>query len=150
MITRADMIRGRDKQFPSDWNQQISDNIDETIEKVNVFLIAIGFGDRKATSGWRPPAVNASTKGAAPKSNHMLGIAVDIEDADGKLWAAVLANLALARTLGLYFEDKRWTPTWVHAQTTRPASRRRIFIPHAGVPPQSPHFDGTYDRSYDG
>lgn len=150
MLTRENMLKGRDKQFPSDWNQQLSDNLDETISKVNQFLVAAGLADRQPTSGYRPPAVNASTKGAAPKSNHMLGMAADVEDADGKVWAACIANLALLKKLGLYLEDKRWCNGWTHFQTIRPPSRKRIFIPHAGVPPQSPYFDGRYDSSFDG
>lgn len=150
MLTRENMLKGRDKQFPSDWNQQLSDNLDETIQKVNAFLVAVGLQDRKPSSGWRPPSVNASTKGAAPRSNHMLCMAADIEDADGAVWRACMANLALLKTLGLYLEDKRWCPTWTHFQTIRPASRKRIFLPHSGVPPKSPHFEGKYDTSYDG
>ena len=55
--------------------------------------------------------LNGSTANAATKSSHILGLAVDIKDVDGKLWQWCIANLQLLKDLGLYLEDKRYTPS---------------------------------------
>jgi hypothetical protein len=62
-------------------------------------------------------------------SNHLKGLAVDVADATGNFWKWCMANLELMEKLGVYFEDRSATPTWVHMQIAPPASGRRIFKP---------------------
>lgn len=148
MITKAEILQGRDKLFPEFYTEQISENADLLVEKLNVLRAAYG-QPMIIASGFRPPPVNANTANAAPKSNHMLCLAADIRDADGKFWNWCLANLDLLAATGIYLEDRRWTPTWTHAQIIPPASRKRIFIPAKGLPPHPTLFDGRYDTKWD-
>ncbi len=93
---------------------------------------------RKVDSGWRPPAINAATPGAATNSTHLGAQAADIWDADRLLARWILQNeidckaagrLSYATQIGLWFEDFRTTPTWVHGQIVPPHSGLRIYIP---------------------
>ena len=139
---------GRDKQYPQDYTQQISDNLDKLLAVMNQVRIAYGIPMR-VNSGWRPPSINEATSNAAKGSNHLWGLAVDIADVDGAVWKWVLLNLPLMQKLGIYFEDKRWTPTWVHCQCVPPGSKRRIYVPSA-APAQAPTiWNGQYDHKFD-
>lgn len=148
MITRKEILQGRDVTFAEYFTSQISDNCDLLVEKLNVIRAAYG-KPMIISSGFRPPPVNASTANAAPKSNHMLCLCADIKDMDGKFWDWCLANLDLLTATGIYLEDRRWTPTWVHAQIVPPKSKKRIFIPEKGLPPFPKLFDGRYDSKWD-
>jgi len=148
VITKDELLMGRDKLFPQDYTQQISDNLDELLLKLNKVREAYG-KPMKVASGWRPPAVNASTKNAAPNSNHMTGHAADIADADGELWKWVVQNLQLMADLGLYMEDKRWSPSWTHFQNLPPKSKKRIYVPSAALPIAPSIWDGRYDSKFD-
>jgi hypothetical protein len=148
VISKDELLMGRDKLFPQDYTQQISDNLDDLLEKIKKVRAAYG-KPMKVASGWRPPAVNAGTKNAAPNSNHMTGHAVDIADADGALWTWVLQNLQLMTDLGLYMEDKRWSPTWVHFQNLPPKSKKRIYVPSAALAPAPNIWNGQYDSKWD-
>jgi hypothetical protein len=148
MISKSEILMGRDKLFPDDYTPQISDNCDLLVEKLNVLRAVYGH-PMIVASGYRPPAVNSGTPNAAQKSNHMLCLAADIKDVDGKFWNWCLANLDLLTATGCYLEDRRWTPTWVHIQIVSPKSRKRIFIPEKGLPPHPTLFDGRYDSRYD-
>lgn len=68
-------------------------------------------------------------KSNATRSKHLYGQACDIEDIDGKLWSWCTKNLVLLEEVGLWLEDKKYTPTWVHFQIVPPGSGHRIFIP---------------------
>lgn len=148
MITKAELLQGRDKLFASDYTQQISDNLDVLLEKLNVIRAAYG-QPISVSSGWRPLAVNQSTANASKNSNHLTGLAADLKDMDGRLWDWCLQNLDLLTASGLYLEDKRWTSTWVHMQCVAPSSKKRIFIPQKGLPPFPQLFNGKYDSRYD-
>ena len=152
MITKAELLMGRDKAYPKDYTQEISDNLDKLLIPMNVVRKAYG-KPMSPSSGWRPPSINNSTPGAAKASTHMRGLAVDIKDPDGKLREWVLANLDLMQKLGLYFEDFRWTKGWVHFQCVPPGSGKRIFIPYADTkknPMNNPTaWSGKYDAKYD-
>ena len=62
----------------------------------------------------------------------------------------VLKNLNLAQALGIYFEDFRATPSWVHMQIVPPNSGKRIYKPNSSdwLSPQK--WTGIYDSKYDG
>ena len=145
-VTKAEVLMGRDKQYPAEYTKEVSDNLDRLLPPVN--SVRSSYGKPMAVaSGWRPDAVNEKTANAAKKSNHRLGLAVDFRDADGALWAWCAANLALLASLGIYLEDKRWTPTWVHMQVVPPASRRRIYVPSSAPAPAPKAWDGAYDQA---
>ena len=152
MLTKDEILMGRDKQYAADYTPEISANVDDLLMRMN--LVRGKYGKPMSpSSGWRPPAVNAGTKGAAKASNHMLGNAVDIKDPNGDLARWVLENLDVIQEAGLWLEDFRWTKGWVHFQRVPPGSGKRIFIPYADVtknPMNNPDiWDGTYDHKYD-
>lgn len=128
MITLAGFYRGRDKQFASELTTSIKQNATALMAKVNKLLTIAGLTDRDATSGWRPYAVNAATPGAAKKSNHMLGLAVDVADSDKQLQRWCLANIKILEDIGLWMEHPRDTPTWTHLQSVPPRSGNRVFF----------------------
>ena len=86
---------------------------------------------RNATSCLRSLADQKRINPSAMGSSHLYGAAVDIGDADGKLksWLQTDAgNLALINC-GLWAEDYKSTPTWVHLQIFAPISFNRVFKP---------------------
>lgn len=152
MISKAELLQGRDKSFAAEYTQQISDNLDVLLEKINVIRAAYGL-PLKVNSGWRPPSVNALTAGASPNSNHCLGLAIDLNDPAGDFFHWCLANLDLLTAAGLYMEHPNWTRTknggWVHLQCIPPKSKKRIFIPNQSLPFDPNFFNGRYDSKYD-
>ena len=149
MLTKAELLQGRDKTFADEYTEQISENLDVLLQKMNVVRSAYG-KPMKVSSGWRPTSINGMIKGASPKSNHMIGCAVDISDPDGALMDWCLQNLDLLKALELHLEDFRYTPTWVHFQTVQPKSKKRIFIPSEALPPAPNRWSGKYNSKYDG
>jgi hypothetical protein len=149
MITKDELLQGRDETFKDEYTDAISDNLDILLQKINVIRAAYA-KPMRVTSGWRPASINGMIKGAAPKSNHMIGCAVDISDSTGALWQWCLDNLDLLKATGLYLEDRRWTPTWIHFQTVRPNSKKRIFRPSEALPTAPNLWDGKYNSKYDG
>lgn len=83
------------------------------------------------TSGWRPPLVNAKTKGAATNSKHMTGQAGDVYDPDGNLddWLMSPIGQQALHDLGLWMEHPSATKGWSHTQTIPPHSGNRVFYP---------------------
>ena len=148
MISKEEMLQGRDKQYPNDYTQEVSDNLDKFLEVFNKVREAYG-KPMKVNSGWRPPSINASTPGAATHSKHMLGLAIDIADGDNEVMNWVLENLDLMQELDLYMEDFRWTPGWTHFGLGAPASGKRIFVPSAARATAPDRWDGKYDSKYD-
>ena len=136
MIELAQYWMGRDRVYPTDLTDEIRANAAETVKRANR-LIAIyqkATGDvrpRGVNSGWRPAAVNAATPGAAKKSNHMLGRALDIGDASKtmKAWLMTPAGQQALVECELWMEHPNATPAWVHVQIVPPASNRRVFMP---------------------
>ena len=148
MISKDELLKGRDKQYVSDYTQEISNNLDKLLVPLNQIRTAYG-KPMTVTSGWRPPAINSSTPGAAAKSKHMIGLACDISDPDGVLMKWVLQNLPLMKSLGIYMEDFRWTPNWVHFQLGVPGSGKRIFVPSSAPAGAPGKWDGKYDSQFD-
>lgn len=148
MISKDELLKGRDKQYPSDYTSEVSSNLDKLLIPLNKIREAYG-KPMSVSSGWRPPAINGATPGAAKASKHMIGLACDIVDSDGSVMKWVLQNLQLMKDLGIYLEDFRWTPNWVHFQLGAPGSGKRIFVP-SSAPAQSPSkWDGHYDSKFD-
>lgn len=128
MITLGGYYMGRDQIYGHLLTEELKDNAIETVERVNQLLLA--FGDsRKVNSGWRPPAVNGNTPGAAVKSKHMTCQACDLEDADGDLDEWCMENQPVLEQIGLWLEHPASTKGWCHVQIVPPKSGRRVFYP---------------------
>lgn len=126
MITGAKFWKGRDITYAKELTPAIKANAVEVIRRVNALLTRAGLKLKDASSGWRPSAVNADA-GGAKKSNHMQGLAIDVEDADQALQKWCLKNTAVLEELGLWMEHPRDTPSWCHLQSVAPRSGRRVF-----------------------
>jgi hypothetical protein len=140
-VTLHDYWMGRDLEFPLMWSMEIRSNASRTVMLANELLelaanagvhpshSASGFG--VVNSGWRPPAVNQATAGAARASKHLSAQAVDLDDDGGALDNWLLGEsgqLALMR-IGLWMEHPAATKGWCHIQTIPPASGNRVFYP---------------------
>lgn len=75
-------------------------------------------GSYKVNSGWRPPSVNACTKGASVTSLHMICRAADLDDDNGALntWLLTPLGQKTMLQLGLFHEHPDNTPRWCHLQ----------------------------------
>jgi hypothetical protein len=146
-ITIDQYLKGRDITFAKDY-EPYKLNAIKTVETINKFLSNYS-GNLIVSSGFRPAKLNNSTVGAATKSNHIICLACDIQDLDLKLWKYVLENLQLAKDLGIYFEDKRWTSSWIHFQIVAPKSCKRIYVPNSNKPDRPDLWNGEYDKKFD-
>lgn len=136
MITIEQFFMGRDKTYAKELTDEIKANAAETVRRANLLLERFYKANPQAhkrgvNSGWRPSAVNASTKNAAPKSHHMTGKALDIGDDDEMLdtWLMTTAGQKALEEIGLWMESPKATPRWAHVQTVPPRSGRRVFAP---------------------
>jgi len=119
VITPDAYLMGRDKQFPQELTEEITNNLIILLEKVNAILWELKIDKATVSSGWRPAAINAGVANAAKKSYHMIGKAVDImDDANQSLAAKILAQPDLLKKYGLWLEDPASTKgqrtNWVH------------------------------------
>lgn len=128
MITVKDYFMGRDLLFPHECTDEIRRNATETVRRVNLLLERFG-ESRAVNSGWRPAAVNASTPGSAKRSNHMMGLACDLDDDDGYLDEWCMDNLDILEEIGLWMEHPSATKGWCHVQMVPPRSGRRVYYP---------------------
>ena len=123
MITIDEVLMGRDKATPltpEQWR-----NLADLMGRINIIRAAYG-KSLSVSSGYRPAAQNAAA-GGAKQSSHMSCQAVDFRDTDGEFAKWCLANMDLIKKVGLFLEDPKHTPTWVHLQT-RP-TRNNPFVP---------------------
>lgn len=132
-ISRKEILNGRDITHASEFTPEISANIDELVTTVNKFFseLEVALNTKlppvKVSSGWRPSSINAKVKGAAPRSTHCLGLAVDIVD-DG-FWDKLLQTPEaeeLKYKYGLFQEHPDSTPNWCHLDKSK---TRKIRIP---------------------
>lgn len=65
----------------------------------------------------------------AAKSAHKIGRGVDNYDPDRRFASWCLAHPDELKACGLWMEDPRWTPSWVHLQDYAPGSGKLVFIP---------------------
>lgn len=70
----------------------------------------------------------------ASKSSHKDANGVDVYDPQRIFAAWCVLNKHVLAALGLYMEDPRWTPGWVHLQRVPPGSGHRIYIPSLKSP----------------
>lgn len=141
MITIVDYFMGRRELHPLALTPDIERNALRMVELANSLLAqALSYGvsvpvnpktGSQVSSGWRPPAVNAATAGAAVNSKHMLGQALDLYDPEGDLddWLMTGEGQAALAALGLWMEHPSATKGWCHIQSLPPGSGRRVFYP---------------------
>ena len=116
MITLKDYLMGRDTTHKSELTEQIKENANKLLNKVNLLLAELGYKSCKVSSGWRPPSLNKTITNAAKASAHQTGEAID-----------------LLEKYDLYREDGDFTKgkytNWCHLQTRPTKSGNRIFKP---------------------
>jgi hypothetical protein len=132
MITLDDYFMGRDKHYTV--THDLAGNAQVTVDRANS-LLTYYYADHpnavkpRVSSGWRPPAVNAVTPGAAKKSKHMTCEAIDLDDDDGLLDDWCMSNLQKFARIGLWLEHPSATKGWSHWQIVPPKSGKRVFWP---------------------
>lgn len=80
-------------------------------------------------SGWRPAWFNATVPGAAPKSKHITGEAIDLADPEGELDEFLFRHPQRLIDHDLWLEHPSSTRRWTHLQSVPPRSGNRIFFP---------------------
>lgn len=142
MITLANYWMGRDTAYAAALTPAIEANAALLLSRVNLLLewadeggVRPAIDARTGTpvaSGWRPPAVNDRTANAGASSKHRTAEGVDLRDHPAREFARwCLRNVDALEEIGLWMEDPRWTPTWVHLQCRPPGSGRRVYVPSA-------------------
>lgn len=139
MITLPLYLMGRDAKYAC--SPDVLRNAQVTVDKTNqlkrlAVLDGLVFSDdaHEVASGWRPEAVNDCTSNAAKKSSHITGCGLDTHDPQRLFARWCLQNLHQLEAIGLWMEDPRWTPNWVHLQTFAPGSGNRVYIPSSKPP----------------
>lgn len=113
---------------PGELTAEIANNAAMTVAKA-ISLMA-RFGEQRGLrSGWRPKAYNAATPGSAPKSKHMTGEAIDLDDPEGDLDNFCMENQGTLASVGLWLEHPASTKGWCHVQIVPPKSKQRVFYP---------------------
>lgn len=106
--------------------EEQTNNLKVLIERLSVIREKYG-KPFVVTSGVRSIQDQMRINPNAPKSAHLLGMAVDISDHDGELKKWLLANIHILEEADLYCEDFKTTVTWVHFQTRK--ASKRVFMP---------------------
>lgn len=130
MVTEKAYWMGRDIKYASELTQEIRNNANELLRRVNGLLVELGRSpvNEGVTSGWRPASVNAKTPNAAKKSSHTMGMAVDIFDPKGELDALIMKHLELLTKYRLNLEHPDSTPGWTHLDS-RSGLGYKVFRP---------------------
>lgn len=110
MITRTEVLMGRDKEFPL--TPALETNLSKLLIALNKVRAAYG-KPMKVSSGYRPGRYNTAAKGAKA-SAHITCQACDFSDPTGDLDAWCMQNLALLSSCGLRLEHPDSTPGWCH------------------------------------
>lgn len=127
IISLEEYMMGRDKANPP--TDAMIANAQDLLKKVNYLMVK--YGDIcELASGYRPVALNLKVGGASG-SKHTTCNAIDLKDnKEQKFGNWCLNNLKELEDLGLYMEDLKSTPTWVHLQRLPPVSGNRVFLPY--------------------
>ena len=113
-------------------DQATKDNALDLLSKVNALLREIDLPEAispKVNSGWRPAHYNVTIPGAALRSKHITGQAIDLADPEGALDDYLFNHPELLIQHGLFMEHPLATKNWQHLQSVSPRSGRRIFFP---------------------
>lgn len=144
MITLHAYWMGRDVTHAEELTDEIQRNAQVTVDRVNELLARAGRSDiHELRSGWRPQSIDAALGDRPAPSRHITAEASDLPDGDRSLATWCVDNLDVLEELGLWMEDPRWTPTWVHFQTQPPKSGKLVFIP-SSAKPLDPDFPVTW------
>lgn len=132
----------------ADITDTVGENAIELVRRANALLdlmVADGctplrnpstgtFISGQQNGGFRP---QSSPVGAA-KSKHKTGHALDLYDPYRELARWAINHPAEMKDLGLYIEDPRWTPAWLHIQSVPPGNppnpAKLVFIPDNSPP----------------
>lgn len=119
-----------DRAKSNELTEEVKQNLLLLLERVNAILSDLEIDKVEVSSGFRPSSVNASIAGAAKKSLHMRGLAVDLADQSGTLKGIIQCSPHLLKTYELWLESPDATPTWCHLDLgTRSERPIRIFKP---------------------
>lgn len=135
MLTLEDYFGRMSRRDDSVPPQSTMDNAIDLLNRVNPLLDELSFIPaavaRVVNSGWRTPTYNSTIPGAAPKSKHLVGLAIDIADPEGDLDDYLFSKEGqeLLAKYGLYLEHPLATKGWSHIQSVAPRSGNRVFIP---------------------
>lgn len=140
MITRDEILMGREKEYPL--TMELAINLADFMGSINYIRGRYG-RPLSTSSGYRPGHYNKDA-GGAKDSTHLYCLASDssdhkkvIREIDGKKYLIgefanwCLDNLKELEIAGLFMEDPRYTDGWVHLQKRTPPSLKRVFIPSA-------------------
>lgn len=105
---------------------EVDENLKTLMARINIVRAAYGV-PMTVTSGLRSIADQARINPSAPKSNHLIGAAVDIADGDGKVYDWCKANEQVLVDAGLWCEERQGG--WQHFQIFPPKSGKRWFQP---------------------
>lgn len=113
MITREEVLMGREQEFPL--SDELEHNLQKLLLALNRFREIYG-KPMVVSSGYRPGRFNVAAGGAA-HSNHMVCLACDFHDVNGDIdqWITMDREQALEAS-GLWREAQASTPGWVHLQ----------------------------------
>ena len=84
----------------------------------------------QGNGGFRPQSCAVGE----PHSTHKEGHGVDSFDPLRAFASWCSRNTNELRRRGLYAENFRWTPTWVHLQDVSPKSGKTVYIPNENPP----------------
>lgn len=114
-------------------SEEVKANALDLLARVNVMLDRMchieAARSPQVNSGWRPAGYNAGVPGAAVKSKHITGQAIDLADPDGELDEYLSTYQQALIEAGLFMEHPLATKNWCHLQSVPPRSGRRIFYP---------------------
>jgi uncharacterized protein YcbK (DUF882 family) len=124
-INCLEVLMGRMKENPL--TEEMQTNLEGLLVAVNKFRAKYG-KPLTISSGYRPAAQNVLA-GGAKKSSHLMCQAVDFNDKSKTLKDWVKSNPSILEECDLYAEAFEYTGTWLHVQTRKTVSGKRIFIP---------------------
>ena len=117
-------------------DEQVILNATLLIEKTNALLHDLGVTKiLGVSSGFRPQDVNKKVKGAAKKSAHILGLAVDlVDDKEQTLGKLLISKPELLKKHGVWIEHLDHTKgqftNWAHCDLVKRSDRElQVFRP---------------------
>lgn len=106
----------------------IEKNLLDLAEKITALEMV--YGDKFiVTSGLRSKADQMRINPSVKNSAHLMGMAVDVSDPEGRIDEWCLDNLEELIRIGLYLESPVQTVRWSHLQSRKPISGNRVFVP---------------------
>jgi uncharacterized protein YcbK (DUF882 family) len=125
-FSRLEILKGNDEEFPL--TSEMEDNLVKLLTVLNR-VRELYNNPMIISSGYRSPNKNAAV-GGAKKSNHMMCLAADIADKDGKFTDWVMDNLDKVKECGVEaVEDPKFTVGWTHLQIVPVKSGKFVFKP---------------------